>query len=909
MTTATVLDDVTKTWLRYLHRGGQYAYWWTAQNKRSIWWKVDAPDPVPNGDTDHYVGVHPTGALPDNPTQARAKIATVAAVNCLFSEYDGKDFADGKTGALAHVRTLTPAPTVVIDSGGGYHCYWLLREPFLLATDEDRERARKAQAAWVGYTKGDNAAKDLARILRIPGTRNYKYDPSRPVTIIDADFQRLYALADLEAAADPGTLRVREPITLAAKPTITLRTADDDSPLDNGATPARLLDMALGRVGTHGRNATGLWLANQLRDNGYSIDEAAPIMLDFQRAVTRQGDHAYPEAEAKKTLQSSYAGAKREPWQSDRLRFSGHRQDAAVFRRGKLAYAITPQDDGYSIKATSGRYAETVHLAGDLANITELATALAAALPVTADDVRADLQELPAAIAAHPDPAKAPAPEAETLADFAPWVNGKLNKRPGRAAKQAISATITGWLLQRGRLLHDSTQRPYLLTEDHHALPIDEDGITLRAYLTSCGLNPTEETFAWLRADLEVIAHRDGQKTTLARWAVIDADGFLCIACGPTQYVRATANELALHVNGDRGVVFAGDAVLPAWDYTAAPIDPLTLPAFLPPLVAPHEVPGYTDDAQRHLLAAWLTALVANLRPLPIVALIGSKGGGKSTLARATVRLLLGADANITDLSQDAKDFWAAVTNNAAVGFDNIDAEPPTWFPDGLAVLATGGQRKVRKYYTTNQEVSLPIVAACLVTTRTASFARPDVAERLLPIFTGELADTGRLADSELERDALLARDGCLAYLARQAAALIDARVNAPKGLPARFLDFAEMTWAWHRVNAHEGTIYPTLTAWRAAQFLSIGDADPLLAAILECAPSDGVRPPGIPRSTPADFLRILNSRNAGLPFQSGKLIKRRLIELRSSLALAGWRLDIDDVGGRTFVSIDPHRQ
>lgn len=904
----TTLDDTTTTWLQYLHRGGQYSYWWTAQGRRSIWWEVGAPAPVPNGAADHYVGVHPTADLPDNPTGSRAKIATVAAVGCLFSEYDSKDFAGDKDAARAHVEALMPAPTVVVDSGGGYHCYWFLAEPFLLATDDDRQRARKAQAAWVSYTRGDDDAKDLARVLRIPGTRNYKYTPPRPVVIIVADFQRLYTFDELDAIASAGGKT-----TQAAQPNIALRIDNkaDGSPLDNGATPARLLNMALGRVGAHGRNDTGLWLANQLRDNGYGQDEAAPIMLDFQRAVVRQGDHEYDESEALKTLRSAYTGAKREPWHSDRLRFSSHRQEAVVFRRGKLAYAVTPQDDGYSIKANVGRHAETVHLAGDLANIIDLANALAAALPVTAGDVQADLQELPAAVAANPDPAKAPAPEAETLADFAPWVNGKLNKRPGRAAKQAISATITGWLLQRDRLLCDTTppQRPYLLTEDHRALPIDEDGVALRAYVTSCGLNPTEETFAWLRADLEVTAYRDGRQTTLARWAVIDADGFLCVSCGPTHYIRATPDDLTLHANGERGIVFAGDAVLPAWDYTAKPIDPLTLPAFCPPLVAPHEVQGYTPDAQRHLLAAWLTAVVANQRPLPILGLIGAKGGGKSTLVRATLRLLLGATENVTDLSQDPKDFWAAVTNSAAVGLDNVDADPPTWFPDALAVLATGGQRKVRRYYTTNQEISLPIVAAGMVTTRTATFARPDVAERLLPIFTGELIDAGRLADSELERDALHARDGCLVHLVRQAAALIDARANAPKGLPARFLDFAEMTWAWHRVNDHEATLYPTLTAWRAAQFLSIGDADPLLAAILECAPSDGVRPEGVYRLAPAELVRELTRRGAELPqLGGGKAIKRRLIELRASLALAGWRLDIDDVGGRTFISILPHR-
>ena len=56
--------------------------------------------------------------------------------------------------------------SVIIDSGGGYHCYWLLVESFVLDDDEARSRADRLQKAWVELVGGDNGARDLARVLR-----------------------------------------------------------------------------------------------------------------------------------------------------------------------------------------------------------------------------------------------------------------------------------------------------------------------------------------------------------------------------------------------------------------------------------------------------------------------------------------------------------------------------------------------------------------------------------------------------------------------------------------------------------------------------------------------------------------------------------------------------------------------
>jgi P4 family phage/plasmid primase-like protien len=190
-------DTAAQDLLAHLHRGGRWAYWWTNPGKRSTWWEVGDPAPIPQGDINVYFGVHPTNKAKD--TNHRATIGDVAAISCLFAEMDAKDFAGGKAGALDHVLALDPPPSVVVDSGGGYHCYWLLTEPYALTTATKRKRAQAVQRRWVSLTGGDPGAKDLARVLRVPGTHNLKYGDRPEVAVILADCSRLYDLDDLEA--------------------------------------------------------------------------------------------------------------------------------------------------------------------------------------------------------------------------------------------------------------------------------------------------------------------------------------------------------------------------------------------------------------------------------------------------------------------------------------------------------------------------------------------------------------------------------------------------------------------------------------------------------------------------------------------------------------------------------------
>lgn len=61
-----------------------------------------------------------------------------------------------------------------------------------------------------------------------------------------------------------------------------------------------------------------------------------------------------------------------------------------------------------------------------------------------------------------------------------------------------------------------------------------------------------------------------------------------------------------------------------------------------------------------------------------------------------------------------------------------------------------------------------------------------------------------------------------------------------PTGLPARFQDFAQIVWAYCVSTDQADQVIPILKAWRSAQSLSVGDADPLIRAIVEYLGGNG---------------------------------------------------------------------
>lgn len=328
------MNDVTSL-LHHLYRGGMYGYYWLKQpdapgqkpRKKTIWFSASQVPPVPRDKAHIYWGVHPTNIIPQREKEGRilpswavrAENEEIAAVNCLFADIDAKDFNHDKAAALEHINHLPWPASVLVDSGGGYQVYWLLKDTFVIDSPDAMEYIRGIQAGWGAFVLSDPKARDIARVLRVPGTYNYKaeYGQPRPVQMMHCYLDELYELNDFEryitaapkiipvAAAQPAAHsngNGHHPQQPAAQP----GQKYNNTPEDWGQY---FLSQAVGRAAAGNRNHTGFWLARQLQSTGMDRTTAERFMLAYASQVPQPPGQQYTPDEAITSLDSAYKKA------------------------------------------------------------------------------------------------------------------------------------------------------------------------------------------------------------------------------------------------------------------------------------------------------------------------------------------------------------------------------------------------------------------------------------------------------------------------------------------------------------------------------------------------------------------------------------------------------------------------
>lgn len=185
---------------------GLYTYLWTLPDKRTYAFRAaDAAGMAKKAQEldalgrDVYFGV----GLTEKPcgSRARAKTADIAAVPALWLDVDlaggahaRETLPPNRAAALAALEDIA-RPTFVVASGGGLHLYFVFKEPLSAAEGAELLQRYQGYAAARFRAKGwhlDNTA-DLPRVLRVPGTHNYKKPrEAREVRVCEADTGRVY---------------------------------------------------------------------------------------------------------------------------------------------------------------------------------------------------------------------------------------------------------------------------------------------------------------------------------------------------------------------------------------------------------------------------------------------------------------------------------------------------------------------------------------------------------------------------------------------------------------------------------------------------------------------------------------------------------------------------------------------
>lgn len=233
-----------------------YVLLWTLQDKRSHWFRDirQAGDFAASANGhDVYVGVGLSKA--DHGSSRRCPSDEIAGIGSLWTDLDLKSEAHAKPlpGSIPEALSILPPsmpPSIVISTGNGVHPWWLLKEPLIFDSEQERTDTARLVARWHSLLRLNAAARgwsydrlsDLARVLRIPGTLNHK-DPARPkeVTVLSVSDRR-YNLSDFEEFLDEAGIPDQEAQEKAARE---WAGKFADTPLvvnTNARIPAEMLD-------------------------------------------------------------------------------------------------------------------------------------------------------------------------------------------------------------------------------------------------------------------------------------------------------------------------------------------------------------------------------------------------------------------------------------------------------------------------------------------------------------------------------------------------------------------------------------------------------------------------------------------------------------------------------------------
>ena len=116
-----------------------------------------------------------------------------------FLDADFKHLGEEET--VRRINSTPLAPSMVVESGGGLHPYWILEPSSVFYL----KRELPAAKLWLRHLASsvadvvDESVSEPARVLRIPGSYNFKYDPPRLVTL-SVHTDQVYALTDIQKA-------------------------------------------------------------------------------------------------------------------------------------------------------------------------------------------------------------------------------------------------------------------------------------------------------------------------------------------------------------------------------------------------------------------------------------------------------------------------------------------------------------------------------------------------------------------------------------------------------------------------------------------------------------------------------------------------------------------------------------
>lgn len=208
----------------------------------------------------------------------------------LHADVDHKDHPDVDPGEIIRRvdQTLLPA-SIVVGTGGGLHAYWLFREAEP-ATPETVARIEAALGRLAHHVGGDPSCAEISRLMRVPGSTNYKRETPILVRVLRDRPAARYEFSELEewlGEARPLLQRRAKPNGNGAGMLYGAYAEHGGGPVD---VKARLAGMKFQGEGDAAIHLTQLSVIAALLERGEDVDDVVAKVFE---ATRKAGDPSW----------------------------------------------------------------------------------------------------------------------------------------------------------------------------------------------------------------------------------------------------------------------------------------------------------------------------------------------------------------------------------------------------------------------------------------------------------------------------------------------------------------------------------------------------------------------------------------------------------------------------------------
>jgi len=154
---------------------------------------------------DVYFGVGLQKEIPVKGHRGTAETVSLLPAFWMDIDVKGPHHKNAKLPNLARdasnfLNELEIKPSMVINTGGGVHAYWLFNEPHHISSSNHYKHLEEASKSFQKFIIAEGRKKgwelddtsDLARLLRMPGTWNWKTIPPKPVYFLEPEDENIY---------------------------------------------------------------------------------------------------------------------------------------------------------------------------------------------------------------------------------------------------------------------------------------------------------------------------------------------------------------------------------------------------------------------------------------------------------------------------------------------------------------------------------------------------------------------------------------------------------------------------------------------------------------------------------------------------------------------------------------------